>query len=228
MMLRTALPALFSLMLLAAPPAQADGALMVIPARLKVFNGHEYGVTVRNVGDAPLYLSISLQKVMNPGLQPEEKVPLSQLEHPGLLASPDKLTLGPGQSRSVSLRSLSVPVSEEMYRLYIIPVRALQVEEEPQEKITAPMSVSVGYGVVVQHMPPPGNQRSAWSYRCESTGMMLENTGNVRLALADIVAPGSKQEQNPLVMYPGTSRRFDGMEFTMQIDDAPQRFDCRR
>lgn len=226
MMLRTTLLALFGLALLAAPPAQAEGELMVMPARLKVFNGHEYSVNVRNVGDAPLYLSISLQKVMNPGLEPEDKVPLSQLEHPSLLASPDKLTLGPGQSRSVSLKSLSVPVSEEMYRLYIVPVKAMQVEEVPQDKITAPMSVAVGYGVLVQHMPPPGKQRATWTHRCENAGVALENTGNVHLVLSDIASPDSKQERNRVVLFPGVLQHFTGRNLTMLIDDAPQSFDC--
>ena len=55
-MLRKTLLTLFASMLLAAPPAQAEGELLVMPARIKVFNGHDYGVTVRNVGDGPLYL----------------------------------------------------------------------------------------------------------------------------------------------------------------------------
>ena len=226
-MLRKTLLTLFASMLLAAPPAQAEGELLVMPARIKVFNGHDYGVTVRNVGDGPLYLSATLQKVMNPGLTPEEQMPLSQLEHPGLLASPDKLTLGPGQSRTISLKSLSVPAAEEMYRLYVVPARAMQVEEAPQDKISAPMSVSIGYGVLIQHMPPPGLQRSGWSYRCEDAGVRLENTGNVSLVLADIASPDRRLEQNRVVLFPGASRRFEGKKLTMLIGDAPQGFDCR-
>ncbi len=225
-MLRKILLALFGSMLLAAPPAQAEGELLVMPARIKVFNGHDYGVTVRNVGDGPLYLSATLQKVMNPGLTPEEQMPLSQLEHPGLLANPDKLTLGPGQSRTISLKSLSVPAAEEMYRLYVVPVRAMQVEEAPQDKISAPMSVSIGYGVLVQHMPPPGQQRSGWSYRCEDAGVRLENTGNVSLVIADIASPDRRQEQNRVVLFPGVSQRFDGKRLTMLIADAPQSLAC--
>ncbi|MBO1016337.1 pilus assembly protein [Achromobacter sp. SD115] len=227
MMLRTALPSVFCLMLLAAPLARADGELMVMPARLKVFNGHEYGVTVRNVGDAPLYLSISLLKVMNPGQQPEEKVPLSQLEHPSVLANTDKLTLGPGQSRSIGLKSLAVPVSEEMYRLYIVPVKAMHVDEAPQDKITAPMSVAIAYGVLIQHMPPPANQRASWSHRCEKEGVTLENTGNVRIFLSDVSSPGNKQERDQMALYPGITQHFPAKPLTMRIDDSPQTFNCR-
>ncbi|MGS1007216.1 pilus assembly protein [Achromobacter anxifer] len=228
MMLRTALPALFISTLLTAPQAQAEGELMVMPARLKVFNGHEYSVNLRNLGDAPLYLSISLLKVTNPGITPENKVPMSELEHPGLLASADRLTLGPGQSRSVSLKSLSVPVAEEMYRLYVVPARAMQVEAAPQDKITAPMSVAVGYGVLIHHMPPPAQQRSGWSYRCEDAGVTLENTGNVHLILSDVATPDDKHQSDRVALFPDTPQRFTGDGLTMQIDGVRQTIDCRR
>ena len=177
---------LLSLMWLGSSLAQAEGELMVMPATLKVYNNHEHSVNVKNLGDAPLYLSISLQKVMNPGESPEIKQPLSALTHPGMLANPDKLTLGPGQSRAISLKSLVEPEVETLYRLYIVPVRSMQVEEAPEDKITAPMSVSIGYGVLVRHMPPPAKQQTGWTHRCIDGGVTLENTGNVSLQFSDL------------------------------------------
>ena len=35
---------------------------MVMPASLQVVPGHDYSVTVKNVGDGPLYLNIALQQ----------------------------------------------------------------------------------------------------------------------------------------------------------------------
>lgn len=174
------------LMWLGSSLAQADGELMVMPATLKVYNNHEHTVNVKNLGDAPLYLSISLQKVMNPGVSPEKKQPISALAHPEMLASPDKITLGPGQSRAVSLKSLIEHNSETLYRLYIVPVRSMQVEEAPEDKITAPMSVSIGYGVLLRHMPPPAKQHSGWTHRCDYSGITLENTGTVSLQLTEL------------------------------------------
>lgn len=226
-MRRIILPLLFGLTLLAAAQARAEGELMVMPARLKVFNGHEYGVTLRNLGDAPLYLSISLMKVKNPGITPEDKVPLSEIEHPGMLASADKLTLGPGQSRSVNLKSLSVPAAEELYRLYVVPVKAMQVDAAPQDKITAPMSVSVGYGVLIHHMPPPAQQLSGWSYRCEGTGVTLENTGNVHLSFSDIATPDRKRQLGKTALFPGTPQHFTESRLTVQIEDTEHTIDCR-
>ncbi|MGR4041277.1 hypothetical protein [Pseudomonas sp. 910_21] len=221
MTLRTTLLALLSWTAL----AQAEGELLVMPASLKVYNNHEHSVTVRNVGDAPLYLSINLLKVMNPGLEPEHKVPLQQLDRPGILASPDKLTLGPGQSRAISLKSLAEPGAEELFRLYIVPVRSMQVEEAPQDKISAPMSVAVGYGVLVRHMPPPAKQQSGWSHRCDATGLTLENTGNVRLVLSEVeVDRGSHKRK--VALFPGTPQHFNGKRLSLLANDQPQTLEC--
>ena len=76
-----------------------------MPASLQVVPGHDYAVTVKNVGDGPLYLNIALQQVMNPGMEHERKLPLSEIERPGLLAHPDRLSLGRGsRARSRSSR----------------------------------------------------------------------------------------------------------------------------
>jgi len=223
--LRTALPIACALLFAAAQPAHADGELMVMPATTKVFNNHDQNVTVKNMGDAPLYLSISVQKVMNPGKTPEEKQNLGELQHPGMLASPDKLTLGPNQSRSITLRSLAEPANEELYRLYIVPVRSLKVDDAPQDKITAPMSVSVGYGVLVRHMPPPGKQRVGWAHRCESGGLTLENTGNVRQVFTDVKYDGAASAQT-IAVFPGTPQHFATKRMTLRVDDKPQTLEC--
>jgi len=223
--LRTALPIACALLFAAAQPAHADGELMVMPATTKVFNNHDQNVTVKNMGDAPLYLSISVQKVMNPGKTPEEKQNLGELQHPGMLASPDKLTLGPNQSRSITLRSLAEPENEELYRLYIVPVRSLKVDDAPQDKITAPMSVSVGYGVLVRHMPPPGKQRDGWTHRCEGGGLTLQNTGNVRQIFTDVTYDGAPSAQT-IAVFPGTPQHFEAKRMTLRVDDKPQTLEC--
>ncbi|WP_175884050.1 pilus assembly protein [Burkholderia sp. BCC0044] len=222
---KTLLPMLGGLLFAAIQPAHAEGELMVMPATTKVFSTHEQNITVKNMGDAALYLSISLQKVMNPGMVPEKKVDLGELPHPGVLASPDKLTLGPNQTRSISLKSLVEPGQEELYRLYIVPVRSLTVSGAPQDKITAPMSVSVGYGVLVRHMPAPSRQKSAWTHRCEDGGITLENTGNVRQVMTNVVSDNVKNPQT-IAVFPGTPQHLATQRVSMNIDDKPVTLTC--
>ncbi|WP_070106709.1 pilus assembly protein [Burkholderia plantarii] len=205
--------------------ALAEGELMVMPATTKVFNGHDQQVTVKNMGDGPLYLKISVLKVMNPGLTPEKKVSLGDVEHPGIIASPDKLTLGPGQMRDVVLKSLFAPKQEELYRLYIVPVRSLKIDAAPANKITVPVSVAIGYGVLVRHMPPPGVQRRGWTHRCEGDGMTLENTGNVREVFTHVVYDGTRSAQT-IAVFPGTPQHFATKRMSLDIDDKTTKLEC--
>ncbi|WP_373452683.1 pilus assembly protein [Burkholderia sp. AU31652] len=206
-------------------PAQAEGELMVMPAATRVYATHDQKVTVRNMGDAPLYLSITLQKIMNPGVTLEKKVDLGQLDNPGVLASPDKLTLGPGQSRQIELKSLMEPAQEELYRLYVVPIRSLKVDDAPKDKITAPMSVAIGYGVLVRHLPPPGKLKVAWTHRCEEGGMTLESTGNVRTLFSDVSYDGVKQPQT-IAVFPGTPQHFATKRMTLSVDGTPNTLHC--
>lgn len=223
--LRIALPILTALLGATAQPVQAEGELMVMPASTRVYSTHEQKVTVKNMGDAPLFLNISLQKVTNPGMTPEKKVDLGQLDNPGLIASPDKLTLGPSQTRQIVLKSLLEPGQEELYRLYIVPVRSLKVDEAPQDRITAPMSVAIGYGVLVRHLPPPGKLHTGWAHRCESGGITLESTGNVRTVLADVSYDGVKQPQT-VAVFPGTPQHFATKRMTLRAGDEKKTLEC--
>lgn len=222
---KNVVPFLIGLLIAIARPAFAEGELMVMPAATRVYSTHEQNVTVKNVGDAPLYLSISLQKVMNPGVTPEKKISLGQLDNPGMIASPDKLTLGPNQTRQIVLKSLMELAQEELYRLYVVPVRSLKVDDAPQDKITAPMSVAIGYGVLVRHLPPPAKLRTGWTHRCENDGITLESTGNVRAVLTDVTYDGAKQPQT-VAVFPGTPQRFATKRMTLRDGDTPRTLEC--
>ena len=213
--------------LLASMPVQAEGELMVLPASTKLFNAHEKNIKVRNVGDAPLYLAVTVEKVTNPGLTPEKKVKLRDIPNPGMLASPDKITLGPNQARDLRLISLGEPKEEVLYRVYIMPVKSLTVEQAPADKITAPLSVSIGYGVLVRHMPAPDKQKSGWSHRCENGGITLTNTGNVRVRFSEIqVSPSVKSQPTAIGLFPGVPQVVKGKKITMNVEDKPATVSC--
>ncbi|AJY15836.1 pilus assembly protein [Burkholderia multivorans] len=206
-------------------PAFAAGELMVTPATTRVVSEHDQRVTVKNMGDEPMYLSISVQKVMNPGITPEQKVDLGDLEQPGLIASPDKLTLGPNQSRQITLQSLTEVPHEELYRLYIIPVKSLKVDEAPKDKITAPLSVSIGYGVLVRHLPKPLKQHAAWTHRCENGGITLESTGTVRSVFHDVTV-GDGQPAQTVAVFPGMPQHFATKQIKLDAGDKPVTLTC--
>ncbi|WP_051506703.1 hypothetical protein [Chania multitudinisentens] len=112
-----------------------------------------------------------------------------------MMASPTKLTLGPGQKRDINLVVLTVPQKEVLYRLYIVPVSSIKVVgDESKDKIKAPLTFGVAYGVVVHHLPPAGAQIRSWNHQCSTEGMQLSATGNVNILFREL----QQRQQEPL------------------------------
>ncbi|HEX4503946.1 MAG TPA: pilus assembly protein [Scandinavium sp.] len=202
--------------LLSAGQVLAEGALMVLPASLAISDSQPRTVSVRNVGDAPLYLNIDVMKVSNPGAQTEQRVPLSEVATPGIIANPGKMTLGPNQSRKITLTPLIEPKKEAVYRLYIVPVRSFDIENAPANKISAPVSLSIGYGVLVRHQPVAGQQIKTWQAICSGKGMTLTNTGTARVLFTQVRAVGNVETK--IAIFPDTPLWIGVKEFSAQME----------
>ncbi len=98
--------------------AHADGQLMVMPARSTVEGQQPRTVQVSNLGDKPLYLKVDLMRVENPGETPERKTAIGDITVPEMMASPAKLTLGPGQKRDINLVALKAPARDALPAVY--------------------------------------------------------------------------------------------------------------
>nr|WP_237657353.1 pilus assembly protein [Serratia fonticola] len=206
--------------------ALADGQLMVMPARSTVEGKQTRKVQVSNLGDKPLYLKIDLQRIENPGENPERKTVIGDIATPGMMASPAKLTLGPGQKRDINLVALNQPEQETLYRLYIVPVSSIKVVgDESRNKITAPVTFGVGYGVVVHHLPPTSVQTHAWSHQCTATGLQLTVNGNVHSVFKQLLATPSGALADEVRVYPGTPRIFPVKTLKGNVDGKA--FDVR-
>lgn len=196
-----------AVMLIIGGAAKADGQLMVMPARSNIEGQQSRTVQVSNRGDKPLYLQVDLQRIENPGETPERKTAIGDIATPGMMASPAKLTLGPGQKRDINLVPLQSPNKETLYQLYITPVSSIKtVGEESQEKISAPLTFGVGYGVVIHHLPPAGAQTQGWHYQCTDKGIQLTATGNVHNLFRDLQAIPAGVISTELKVFPGTPR----------------------
>ena len=189
--------------------AQADGQLMVMPARSTVEGQQTRAVQVSNLGDKPLYLKVNLVRIDNPGETPERKTSNGDITLPEMMASPAKLTLGPGQKRDISLVALNAPARETLYRLYIVPVSSIKVVGgETSDKITAPLTFGVAYGVVVHHLPPTNAQTHGWTHQCTGGGLQLTATGNISTRFRDLQMTPSGSMPVEQKIFPGTPRLF--------------------
>lgn len=207
--------------------AHADGQLMVMPAKTTMTGQGDKKVQVSNVGDKTLYLNIELVRIDNPGLSPEKKTALGDIAKPQIIATPAKLTLGPGQKRDIHLTALATPAQETVYRLYIVPVSSIKiVGDESPDKIRAPLTFGIGYGVVIYHRPPDDKQIASWKHTCVGSDMVLQANGTTQIALTQLMAtPNNGVIGHELRLFPGTPQSFllktlkgkaDGQPFDIQ------------
>lgn len=146
--------ALPCLLLWPAARAEAAGVLKLSHVEMWMRGDARVGkLYAENVGDSMLYLEIEQRLLLNPGEQPEQLVPVEQVERPTLLAAPTKLALGPGQRYRIALRELMRPQTPQVWRLTFRPKESVLLLGESMDGVAAPLSVSIGYGVLVYQMP---------------------------------------------------------------------------
>ncbi|PFH19508.1 hypothetical protein BX604_6111 [Burkholderia sp. JKS000303] len=108
---------------------------------------------VENVGDTPLYLDVTQQRVSNPGHVPEDLVPVEDVPQPTLLVQPSRLVLSPGQKYRMVLKELSGPDEPQVWRVTFRPREHIVIDADRDGDTTAPLFVSIGYGVVIYQLP---------------------------------------------------------------------------
>ncbi|CNK65716.1 alpha-related fimbriae chaperone 1 [Yersinia mollaretii] len=221
---------LLSTILLLSPITATYGQLVAIPVRTTVeaLDQHRT-VQVYNSGDKPLYLDISLQRVDNPGISPEKKTPISEIAQPEIIFNPSRITLGPKQKRDIKLLPLKSPQQETLYRLYINPVVETKVvgESKDKSKIHAPMTISIGYGVLIHHVPPVAAQTRLWQHQClPDNSLMLSSKGSIHSKFKELISQGDAKLTDSLNLYPGTSITLPVKQLSGKVDDEPFTLHC--
>ena len=131
----------------------AAGVLKLSTTELRLVPDQRQGALyTQNTGDSPLYLDVEQTLVLNPAEKPEQLLDISQVPNPGLLVTPTRLVLAPGQKYRMNIKTLVTPVSNQVWRVTFRPRENVIVQAQGPEGVSAPQSVSVGYGVVIyQH-----------------------------------------------------------------------------
>ncbi|WP_088157671.1 hypothetical protein [Achromobacter xylosoxidans] len=180
-----------------AAPALAH--IDVMP-KLAVVQGKPASVHIVNQGDRAEYVSVTLSRLLNPGVEPEQErlEPIAQTEQPALYVYPFKLSLGPGQSKTITLKPLAEVDQEQVYRLDIKPV--VNLLDRAGQGTSGNVVVTLAFSTLVRLLPP--NETSELSLRCEPEGAWLAASGNVRHQVKDAVVDGLPVD--PFNVYPGT------------------------
>ncbi|WP_300732135.1 hypothetical protein [Pseudomonas sp.] len=130
--------------------SMASGVLKLSSVELRFAPDEPQGeLYAHNIGDTPLYLDVEQTLVLNPGAISERSMAISEVARPTLLITPSRLVLAPGQKYRMNLKVLSMPTRNQVWRVTFRPRQRVIVQGRGAEGQSAPLSVSVGYGVVI-------------------------------------------------------------------------------
>ncbi|KWH56424.1 hypothetical protein WT63_23930 [Burkholderia anthina] len=183
----------------------AFAVIDVLPKEITVDSNTTH-VEIANKGDRPEYVTISLSRLLNPGVPlAEEKLePVGTADKPALYAFPFKLSLAPGQSKNIVLKAIQPVENETVYRLDVKP--EIKVLSQEQQTATGNIVVNFAFSALVRQLP--GSTREALSVACDAHGALLTATGNIRYAVKDATVDG--QAVPRFNVYPGVPRSLQG------------------
>ncbi|MGY6241259.1 hypothetical protein [Burkholderia ambifaria] len=183
----------------------AFGAIDLIPKEV-VVHDKAAAVQIINNGKRPEYVSISLSRLLNPGVPfADEKLePVGDAEKPALFASPFRLTLAPGQTKTITLEPLHAVESETVYRLDVKPV--LKILPGEQQKTSGTVVVNLSFSGLVRQLPAKEN--ASLSVSCNASGAQLTATGSVRYTVKDAKVDGRALDN--FNVYPGVPLPLTG------------------
>ncbi|HJR82857.1 MAG TPA: fimbria/pilus periplasmic chaperone [Sphingomicrobium sp.] len=176
--MKRALLGFAALATLAATPAWADLVLSDLIVELAPGKQVRRDVEVWNNSPERAFVSVDPREVVNPGLQSQSIRQDPDPERLGLLASPRRMILEPGQRKLLRIASLSSDETREhVYRVMVKPVVA-DVQSDDSG-----LKVMVGYDVLVLVRPvqPVFNVTGARSGR----RLTFTNSGNTSVEIVD-------------------------------------------
>jgi Mat/Ecp fimbriae periplasmic chaperone len=159
-------------------PARAGMILNKVIVNFSPTEPSRDDIEITNVGDGIMYVSIEPAEVVDPGEANERRVTDPNPRALGLLVSPKRLALGPGERKMVRISLLQRPVDRDrIYRVAIKPVVG---------EITAmhsALKVMVGYDVLV--IARPAGARPILSVSRDGQALHIRNLGNTNAMLFD-------------------------------------------
>lgn len=172
-------------------------------------------VTVENTGERPEYVSITLSRLYNPGVeQADERLEsMVMAQKPVLYVSPFKLQLAPGQSKKITLKPLETVEQEQVYRLDIKPV--LNLLDPKLQVIAGNVAVNLAFSALVRHMPL--KETATLKLECEAGGGRFFATGNTHVHIEGVKVDG--QPIDPFNVYPGVPQLLKGAR--IEVPDQP-------
>lgn len=162
--------------LLVIPLAQAEMALSKVVIDFTSARPARDDIEITNSADEILYVSVEPAEILNPGGPEERRVANPNPRELGLLISPNRLVLGPGERKVVRVSLLERPEDRDrIYRITIKPVIGEIVARQSALKVV------VGYDVLV--IARPQNARPRLEVSRRGNAVEFRNLGNTNALL---------------------------------------------
>lgn len=142
-------------------------------------------LVVRNESKDRYYITIKTTEIVSPGTDQEQRVAVTDPEKLGLLVTPNRLILEPGQMRAVRMVSLNSGLTDDrIYRVNITPqIGELEVENGQTENRGLAVKLLAAFDVLVTVRPDAKNRTLA--VRRFGNFLDLSNDGNSNVLLLD-------------------------------------------
>src|SRR5688500_7011031 len=195
---------------LMAAPAHADIVLSKLVVELQPGKAVREDVEVWNNGKERTYVAVEPAEVLNPGTPSEKREQEADPEKRGLLISPMRLILEPGQRKLLRVATIgAVPTRERDYRVVVKPVVG-QIEAKQSG-----LKLLIGYEMLVMVRPAASVQKISASRA--GTGLTFRNEGNVSVEIFD--GRQCDQPRKNCAELPG-KRLYPGAEWTVKLPSS--------
>lgn len=188
-----------------AMPVPAFALIDLLPKEI-VVRDKPAVVRIVNKGERAEYVSIALARLLNPGVDLEsERLESVTLAHkPMLYAYPFRITLAPGQSKTITLKPLEAVERERVYRLDVQPV--IDLKETEQQATSGNVLINIGFSGLVRQLPAV--EKAELAVTCEASGARLSASGNVRYPVKGAKVDG--RPMDPFNVYPDEPKFLQG------------------
>jgi len=131
-------------------------------------------IEISNPDAEPLYIKVEIKQIVNPGMENEKIVVVTNPKESGLLATPNRLVIPPGATKMVRVVNLKgLTDKERIFRVALTPVPA-DIEAE-----TTGVKILVGYQLLVL-IQPIAPKPDVVATRAEGK-LTLVNNGNTNV-----------------------------------------------
>jgi len=186
-------------------PGTGFGAIDLLPKEF-VVRDQTVSAEIVNNSDHAEYVSISLVRLLNPGVPPDEEKlePIGEVSQPALYAFPFRVSLAPRQHKTITLKPLRPVDAETVYRLNVRPVIKLIGGE--RRDLAGSITVSLAFSALVRQLPV--DERAEVSVTCDTRGARIVATGSVRYAVKGAIVDGRPVDD--FNVYPGVPLPLEG------------------